>query len=169
MTWFVFTVVERLAVEVEELDKHAPKFFAESLPDIASPLELLAKVRAIRQKLHAVEQYIEREAAQRMGQKRVEWQQGFAVRRQTAERTEWLHEDLATAVLTAAVVDENGELPSEEANVLACKVKQAMVDCAGFSYWRVGKLREYGIDVDDFRKRTPGRYVVEVEIADEAA
>jgi hypothetical protein len=162
MTWFVFTVADRLAGEVEELDRQAPKFFEESTPDVASPLELLAKVRDIRQKLHDVEQYIEREAAVRMGQKRVEWQQGFAVRRKTAKKVTWLSDDLARQVALTAMVDENGELPDGPTQQAVSAVVSAICNAASFGYWRVGQLSLLGIEADEYKHSEPGRWTVEV-------
>jgi hypothetical protein len=168
MTWFAFTVVDRLAGEVEELDRHAPIFFADCEPDVASGLELLAKVREIRQKLHTVEQFIEREAAQRMGQKRVEWPQGFAVRHKTAKRVTWLSDDLARQVALSAMVDENGALPDEPVQQAVSAVVSAICNAASFGYWRVGQLSLLGIEADEFRHSEPGRWTVEVTARDAA-
>jgi hypothetical protein len=90
-----------------------------------------------------------------------------AIRRQTAEKTVWLHEDLATAVAVSAMVDrETGELPSEEAQVVGSNVKAAIYAAGAFSYWRVGVLKKAGIDVSDYRTRTPGRWTVEVTLGE---
>jgi hypothetical protein len=155
----------RLWTVIDDLNRDVPNEVA-AVPDTQSTLILLGLLRNARKELQVVEQFVERAAAESMFDDRFEGPGVLAVRRQTAEQTVWQHEDLATAVLTAAVVDENGELPSEDANVLACKVKQALMACAAVSYWRVGKLEEHGISVNDYRTRTPGRWTVDVTLGE---
>jgi hypothetical protein len=152
---------------IDNLDRDIPAELA-AVPDVQSSLILLGLLRNARKQLQTVEGYVEHACADRMGEAVFDGPGVHAIRRQTAEKTEWDHPGLATAVLTAALVDENGELPDEAQNLAACRVKEALVACAGIGYWRTGKLKEYKIDPADYRKRIPGRFTVDVTLGDDA-
>jgi hypothetical protein len=154
----------RLIVALDDLGKDVPA----TLTDDETPgtaLTLLGMLRQARKDLQSIEGYVEGVAAGRMEGQVFDGPGVHAIRHQTAERTTWLHEDLATAVAVSAMVDrETGELPSEEAQIVGSNVKAAICSAGAFSYWRVGVLKKAGIDVSDFRTRTPGRWTVEVEL-----
>ncbi len=155
----------RLWMAVDDLDRDVPGELAR-VPDVKSSLLLLGLLRNARKQMQTIEGYVEHAAAELMDGATFEAEGVHALRRQTAEKTEWDHPGLATAVLTAAIVDENGELPDEAGNILACRVKEALFECAGIGYWRTGKLKERGIEPSDYRKRTPGRWTIDVTLGD---
>lgn len=68
----------------------------------------------------------------------------------------WDHEDLVRH-LTRVALDrremdpETGEIVSRPTWEI---VTNALVDCAGIGYWRIGALKEYGLDPDEFAEVT---------------
>jgi hypothetical protein len=136
----------RLWTSIDDLNRDIPAEL-DAVPDAQSALILLGLLRSARKDLQQVEAFVEHACAGRMDGKDFQAPGVTAVRRQTAEKTVWLHEDLATAVAVSAMVDGNGELPSEEAQIVGSAVKAKLVECGAFSYWRVGKLKAAGIDV----------------------
>jgi hypothetical protein len=48
------------------------------------------------------------------------------------------------------------------------EVLSAIGNTAAIGYWRVGHLEKIGIDAYDFRTSTPGRWVVDVTIGEQA-
>lgn len=41
-------------------------------------------------------------------------------------------------------------------------VTEALIDCAGIGYWRIGKLQDYGLDPDEFAETTSDTQTVQV-------
>ena len=68
----------------------------------------------------------------------------------------WDHEDLVRH-LTRVALDrremdpETGEIVSRPTWEI---VTNALVDCAGIGYWRIGALKDYGLDPDEFAEVT---------------
>ena len=68
----------------------------------------------------------------------------------------WDHEDLVRH-LTRVALDrremdpETGEIVSRPTWEI---VTNALVDCAGIGYWRIGALKSYGLDPDEFAEVT---------------
>jgi N-acetylglutamate synthase/N-acetylornithine aminotransferase len=157
----------RLWVAIDDLNRDIPGELA-AVEDAQSTLILLGLLRNARKELQLVESFAERAAAERMTDNNFEALGVRATRRQTAEKEVWDHEGLATAVLVSAIVDENGELPSEEAQLVASNVKAALMRCATVSRWRIKELEKARIDVPNFRDRIPGRFTVEVTLGEGA-
>ena len=68
----------------------------------------------------------------------------------------WDHDEvvrhLTRVALDARTVDpETGELSTRPTWEI---VADAITDCAGIGYWRIGKLSEYGLDADEFAEIT---------------
>jgi hypothetical protein len=137
----------------------------DAVTDPVANANLLAVLRQHRQELHTLEQFVENALAKRMPGKVLEWDGGIATRRKTATNVTWKHADLASSVLVAALVDENGELPSEPVQAVGVRVRDFLFKCAGIAYWRKGELKELGIDPDEYISSLPGRWVVDVDLA----
>jgi hypothetical protein len=79
--------------------------------------------------------------------------------RHGAVRKAWDHPALTRLVLARArderIVTADGEY--EDVGEAAVRV---LTDCAHIDYWRVGKLRERGVDPDEYVETTPGRVSV---------
>jgi hypothetical protein len=68
-----------------------------------------------------------------------------------AERKQWDHEALTSAVVDANLAHADGEVPDP------FTVARWVTAAASPSYWRVGVLAALGVDVDDYCTRLPGR------------
>lgn len=137
--------------------------------DAVELLEVLAKIREVRKRIHGIEGMVEIAAAKAMGQRSLEWDGGRAERHKTAKRVTWHSDDLAHTVAARTMADDNGELPGEQVQAAVSRVVSAIANCAAFSYWRVGQLEPLGITADEYRSSEPGRWVVDVQLGSEAA
>lgn len=155
----------RLQQVITDLHREIPEALA--VADVETAAALLGFVRGMRQELQGSEGFAELSLAKKMPDRVYEWAGGRAVKRRTSTNVSWDNESVASAVMARALVDVNGELPGGEVQAAASRVKRLICDCAGFSYWRVGRLGELGIDADDYRQREPGRWVVDVDLASE--
>lgn len=87
--------------------------------------------------------------------RKTETQHGF-VEISKRHNRRWDHDELVRH-LTRVVLDTRqidpatGEITSEPAWE---RVAGAIRDCAGIGYWRMGKLRDYGLDPDEFAETT---------------
>lgn len=68
----------------------------------------------------------------------------------------WDHEELVRHLTRVALdrreIDpETGEIVSRPTWEI---VTEALVDCAGIGYWRIGALKDYGLDPDEFAETT---------------
>lgn len=68
-----------------------------------------------------------------------------------ADRKEWDHSGLTSAVINARMAGTDGQVPDP------FTVADWVLAAAAPSYWRAGALRDLGIDVDDYCTRTRGR------------
>jgi hypothetical protein len=137
-------------------------------------ITLLRDARTARQQLATIERALEDAAARawpRTAGNRIalsnEW---VAERRFGADRTKWdndgLTADLVRKVTSGPVVDEStGELC--EPNAMTWALRDALVACARPS-WRTTKLREHGIDPDEYCHKEKGRVTVQIIPASEA-
>lgn len=76
----------------------------------------------------------------------------------------WDHDELVRH-LTRVAMDQRqvdpvtGELLSRPTWEV---VTDALIDCAGISYWRIGKLKDYGLDPDEFAETTSDTQSVQI-------
>lgn len=75
--------------------------------------------------------------------------------RKGSTRKAWDHDGLAKAVISTRLA-ATGEVPDP------FEVRDWITEAASFSYWRVGILRELGIDASDYCESTPGRATVQI-------
>lgn len=109
---------------------------AESLEDLVAGWDL---VKQLASELRTLGSRIEAELAARMESKRVELPGvGVLERHWAPARTKWDDPLVAAAVVDAAM--EHQVHP-----------KDALLRCAAVSYWRVGALKELGLDADRYR------------------
>lgn len=59
------------------------------------------------------------------------------------QRSQWRHRDLAEAVMASVARENEGEVPGRA-------LLDALLDCAGISYWKVEPCQARGIDVNDY-------------------
>jgi hypothetical protein len=72
-------------------------------------------------------------------------------------RKQWDHEGLAGHVLDRHLSDRgDGELPTP------WEVRDWLMEAAAIGYWRVGVLKQLGLDADDFCDSTPGHPTVQI-------
>lgn len=69
-------------------------------------------------------------------------------------RKAWDHARLAREVVGSLIRDAGGEAPDPFA------VRDALLECAAPSYWRVKALKARGIDASDYCETTPGRATI---------
>jgi hypothetical protein len=155
------TAAGQVADAVDEVNNLLPDILA--VATVEDTLQLLGELHAAWTLLGQLKASVEAEAARKMPKKRVEWAGGAAVRRRSAKRKEWLHDDLAHAVSRASLVNENGELPGDEVRRAVEKAVSSLM-FAGSVSWRVGNLAQLGIDADQFCHSEPGRRTVEVHL-----
>lgn len=130
------------------------------LPEAAA---LLAELRELRSWLGAVHDHVEDRVADLMGETRRSDVEGVGrlVRFDGRKRTNWRHDDLLDLALAQArkhrFDPSTGEaLPPDEA--LLATLREA----AAVSYWRVGPLKKWGIDPDEYATVSHGRRVVNI-------
>ena len=121
-------------------------------------LDLLADVRFVLGELKHLERDIETDAARLMPKKIVQTARVTAERRMSTDRRNWQHEDLAKKVIELEW--GNIDHPQDVARILMAY--------AGFSYWRVTRLRELDIDPDEYCETMPGRATVQLRERDHA-
>lgn len=71
-----------------------------------------------------------------------------------AQRKAWDHDSLAREVVAGLIRDAGGEAPDP------FTVRDALMECAAPSYWRVKALKARGIAADDYCERSPGRATI---------
>lgn len=137
-----------------EADRHA----AGDLPvDLHGAAFLLDLARAARVHVSAVEQALSEHIAKLWRTERhlapVEVPGlGLIGVKYGAERKQWDHDGLTSAVVNANLAALNGEIPSDPFTVA-----RWITAAAAPSYWRVGILADLGVDADDYCTRLPGR------------
>lgn len=130
-------------------------------------IEQLAGVREARRRLHRIEANLEAAAARAMTQRRIELPAlGIvAERRGGTKRTDWDHPRVASVVARRYAVDAYGEIDTDLAELAEC-VAHWLLDFVNVSYWRAGKLRELGVDPDQYATCERGRRTVHLIVAD---
>lgn len=127
-------------------------------------VDMLAAVRTSRKAWLAAEQAIETRLAQVAGVGQHEPEPGRAfVVRQAADRVEWDHDELKRAVVARAVQARQPDPETGEIEPEGEAVARAVWACVPASpSWRVAGLKTLGLDVSDYRTKTPGRRSVEI-------
>lgn len=89
---------------------------------------------------------------------------GWSVRKMGGSaRKSWQHDDLGNIVAQVAAVDPaTGDMPTERL-AFAKDVVAKVLAAAAPSYWRVGVLKSYGIQPDNYCEKSKGRYSVQVQ------
>lgn len=129
-------------------------------------------VKIIRDSEAAIELWIEKifkdqkwahEFTDRNGNLRVKYEPqetplGVVEIRRSSNRRDWDHEALAKDWLDSWLEKnaEGGVLPSP------WQIKNALMEVAGIGYWKVGVLKELGIDPDEYCDSSPGTPRVKV-------
>lgn len=130
--------------ELDPLELDATREALAKAADWRGLLDLLYDVRFVISELRHLERDIETDAATLMPKKLGETHRVLAERRMSTDRRNWQHEDLAKLVIEKEW--SNIDHPQD--------VAKALMAAAGFSYWRVTRLRELGIDPDEYCEST---------------
>lgn len=131
----------------------------------------LDRLRAIRAAFGDVIQATETDVAELMPSKR-ETIDGLGTieRRKGSTRKKWESAELVRRLVRDALdPDGTGEIPESVPEAVEAAVG-ALVECAPFTSsmgWRVGPLRDRGIDPDEWCETTPGRVTIQFHQADE--
>ena len=125
----------------------------------------LAQLRALTGDLRQLAQHVEDDVAALMPDKQVEIPGvGVIERRKGTDRRKWQSEDLLRTLIRDEIdPDGTGELP--DAGTVLQSVMTVVTECVpitGSLGWRVTKLRERGIDPDEWAECTPGRVTVQI-------
>lgn len=140
------------------------------LPDLTVPLQVqlarqLDRVREARGTLADVEADLIERIANLVGVgghvDAPDVDEHWVVKRRPGTK-EWDHDALHRVMLArgrdARRMDpETGEVLESEGEAVARVIRE----CAGIGYWRVGDLKRYGVDADEYRVTQPGRLTVE--------
>lgn len=149
------TAVENVAKSIHTLGLEVD--LEQTMEDL---LVLLDSIRTCRQELATVEAAVEAAAARCMPGDRVELPGFAATRKGGAERKHWEHNIIADRVAVSVCTDpDTGEIDPESYQ-LATVVREALLEAAAVTYWRVGKLRALGVRFDDAVDITRGRATV---------
>jgi hypothetical protein len=128
--------------------------------DAAMLCRLVGLIERQRQRIQQAEASLASAAARAMRTKELEAPGVHAVRYRTSTRKEWRHDDLAKAVVEAHMEQSGGDMDP-------WAVRDALMACAGISYWRKGALEERGIEVGDYCTTETGRMTVRVTLTEE--
>lgn len=129
---------------------------------VAPQAFILAGLRAQRTRLAECESIVEAKVAHGMEGKRLDVPGvGFLERRGGAIRKAWDHRKAAFAVTERLSVDSDGVEVPEVAHTVSLAI-DALLDAAGISYWRSGKLSDLGLNADDYCESERGRFTVAI-------
>lgn len=156
-----------LSAAVSDCDAEIPDYL-KRFTTAEAALYLLATVRTERQRLAEIEALLEAECARRMPSQRVELPGMVAERKGGKDRKAWRHADLASAVVTGYLTDDDGLIADDDSETAqtARDVERLLLDCAGIAYWKTTALRALGIDPDVYCDSTPGRRTVHITVGD---
>jgi len=144
-----FNAVEKILAEIQLVG------LEESLE---ARVDLLEKARSLYRELKIIVDDIENLAIQSMeGDRKRELEGRGLVEVKSTAKTTWDTDRVVSALALEALdrrsVDEvTGELQNATEAIL-----EALKEVAAISYFRTGKLKEYGIDPDKYRDQTYGR------------
>lgn len=133
-------------------------------PDVEALIADLAEVRETIKSLREDERQLVEDIHQLADARKFETEYGF-VELSKRNNRRWDHDELVRH-LTRVVLDtreidpETGEITSQPAWE---RVASAIRDCAGIGYWRIGKLRDYGLDPDEFAETTSSALSVQIK------
>ena len=88
----------------------------------------------------------------------------------TAANRRWDHDEAIKHVVARALDERQVDEATGEVEPSWVTVSRAVKECAGIGYWRVGALRQRGLDPDEFAEvtsRTPSVRVVPIGGSDE--
>lgn len=135
--------------------------------DVGHGAHLLDAVRAIRRDLSIYEREdVEPAVAELMDERRVEVDGLTLERRRSTDRRLWQSGDLLRRIVRSVVRDEEGDLrswdhPDDLAEALVSEI-EAVMPVTGSLGWRVGALRDRGIDPEEWCEAKPGRTTVTI-------
>lgn len=125
-------------------------------------LLLLHDLREARKALASIEAFVEAEASDRMPRREFRWSGFVAELKGGQDRKAWRHDDVAWAIVHPLTVDPmTGEVDRAAAELVG-KARDALINCAQITGWRVTQLRPLGIDPSNYCETTTGRRTVHV-------
>lgn len=128
------------------------------LPELCAALR---EVRDLKRALGVWDDHLSDQIAELMPGK---WDEvegvGLVEVKRGAKRTKWDHDALSSLVVARALDERKLDESTGEYEREAEAVSRVLRECAAFSYWRVTKLRERGIDPDEYAETQPGRVSV---------